>query len=108
MLHEYRVYYAVPGRLPDLERRFIDHTLGLFERHGITQVGFWTCYLGASNNTLRYLLTWPDLATREQRWGAFASDPDWLAAKAASEADGPLVDHITSEIWKPTSYSALQ
>jgi len=108
VLYEYRVYHAVPGRLPDLERRFTEHTLGLFERHGITQLGFWTCYIGASNNTLQYLLTWPDLATRAQRWAAFASDPDWLAAKTASEANGPLVDHITNEIWKPTSYSALQ
>lgn len=108
MLYEYRVYHAVPGRLPDLERRFTEHTLGLFQRHEITQVGFWTVYLGASNNTLHYLLAWPDLATREQRWGAFATDPDWLAVRAASEANGPLIDHVITEIWKPTSYSALQ
>ena len=57
---------------------------------------------------MHYLLAWPDLATREQRWGAFATDPDWLAVRAASEANGPLIDHVITEIWKPTSYSALQ
>ncbi|HET9897621.1 MAG TPA: NIPSNAP family protein [Streptosporangiaceae bacterium] len=108
MLYEYRAYYAVPGRLADLERRFTDHTLGLFERHGITPVGFWTCYIGASADTLHYLLAWPDLATRQQRWDAFTADPDWLARKAESEADGSLVDHIESEIWKPTAYSPMQ
>ncbi len=108
MLYEYRVYHAMPGRLPDLERRFTDHTLGFFERPGIIPAGFWTCYIGASQNSLHYLLAWPDLATRQARWDAFAADPGWLAAKAESEADGPLVDHITSEIWKPAAYSALQ
>ena len=108
MLYEYRLYHAVPGRLPDLEKRFTDHTLRLFERHEITPVGFWTCYLGESSNTLHYLLAWPDLATRQQRWDAFASDPEWLAKKAESEANGPLVDHVTNEIWKPTSYSPLK
>jgi NIPSNAP len=108
VLYEYRLYHAFPGRLPDLERRFTDHTLRLFERHEITPIGFWTCYIGESSNTLHYILAWPDLATRQQRWDAFASDQDWLAAKAESEANGPLVDHVTNEFWKPTSYSALR
>jgi hypothetical protein len=108
MIYEMRLYEAAPGKLPALNARFTNATLGLFARHGIVAVGFWTTYIGPSANTLTYILAWEDLGERQRRWDAFQSDPDWIAAKGASERDGPLLVRVESIIMKPTEYSALQ
>jgi hypothetical protein len=107
VLYELRVYEAAPGRLPALQARFAEHTIRLFARHGITPVGFWTTYIGPSSAQLTYLLSWESLAAREQRWQAFASDPEWIEARAASERDGPLVTRIANSILEPTPYSPM-
>ena len=49
MLYESRIYYTVPGRLPALNARFANHTMGFFRRHGIGMLGFWTDEIGVSN-----------------------------------------------------------
>ena len=82
MIYEMRVYEAVPGRLPDIIKRFETKTLKIFERHGIKQAGFFTTLVGEHSQHLTYFLAWESLADREKRWGAFASDPEWLAAVA--------------------------
>ncbi|MCM5569101.1 NIPSNAP family protein [Burkholderiaceae bacterium FT117] len=108
MIHELRIYHCLPGRLPNLHKRFETVTLKLWEKHGIRQAGFWTVQVGESNNDLYYLLEWESMAECERKWSAFASDPEWLAAKAASEADGPIVGHITNMFLKPTPYSSVR
>jgi hypothetical protein len=108
MIYELRIYHAAPGKLPELNERFERHTLPKWKEHGICPIGFWTCYIGPSSNTLTYILSWADLAARERIWNAFASDPEWIAAKAETEKDGVLVDHLENMILTPTSYSNLQ
>ena len=108
MLYEMRIYHCLPGRLPALNQRFANITLKLWEKHGIRPVGFWTDLIGDSNQKLTYLLAWESLAEREKKWDAFASDPDWLAKRAESEKDGPIVAHFSNSILQPTSYSALK
>jgi hypothetical protein len=108
MLYELRVYNCVTGRLPALLNRFETVTLRLFEKHGIRQAGFWTTQIGDSNNDLHYLLAWESLAERQERWAAFASDPEWLAARAESERDGPIVANIKTSILQPTAFSAVK
>lgn len=105
MLHELRIYHCLPGRLPDLNRRFETITLKLWEKHGIRQAGFWTVLIGESNSDLYYLLEWDSLAEREQKWNAFATDPEWLSARATTEANGPLLTHVTNYMLAPTGYS---
>ena len=65
MIYEYRVYEAMPGKLPDLHRMFQDHSVRLFDRHGFTPVGFWTPEMGEYNNRLVYLLAFKDLEARQ-------------------------------------------
>ena len=108
MIYELRIYTCLPGRMADLQRRFADHTLALWERHGIEQAGFWTTLIGNSNNDLTYMLRWNSLAERETRWNAFMADPEWQAARKASEANGPLLERVVNKIWKPTPFSPLQ
>ena len=107
MIFEYRAYYVLPGRMPDIQRRFADVTMGLFKKHGITVVGFWEPVIGESNE-LVYVCQFDDLAHRDRAWQAFQSDPEWQAARKASEANGPLVERVVNKIWRPTSFSPIQ
>jgi len=108
MLHELRIYHCVPGRLPDLLKRFETITLALWEKHGIRQAGFWTARVGDSNQDLYYLLEWDSLAEREQRWNAFASDPEWIAKRTETEKNGPIVASISNLMLTPTAFSKVK
>jgi hypothetical protein len=108
MIHEMRTYHCAPGRLPALNHRFQTITLGFWEKYGIRQVGFWTTLVGQSNQTLTYMLQWDSLAERETKWNAFASDLNWLAQRAATEAEAIIVERIENQFLVPTEYSALR
>ncbi|MSP00405.1 MAG: NIPSNAP family protein [Acetobacteraceae bacterium] len=108
MLYELRMYECVPGRLPDLNKRFDTITLKLWARHGIRQAGFWTTVIGESNQTLYYMLAWESLAEREQKFAAFGADPEWLTARAKTEENGPLVANIKNFMLAPTPYSSVK
>jgi len=108
MIYELRVYYCVPGRLPNLLKRFETITLGIWEKHGIKQAGFWTVLVGESNQALYYLLAFDSLADREKKWNAFQTDPEWIAKRAESEKDGPIVQSISNTILNPTSFSSVK
>ena len=106
-LFEYRVYEVIPGRLPALNRRFQEITLGYFEKHGIRVVGFWEAVVGTTNE-LHYILRFDDLAHRARAWGAFQADPGWQRDRAETEKDGPIVARVRNQFWQPTPYSPLQ
>jgi hypothetical protein len=108
MLYELRIYECVPGRLPDLLKRFDTITLKLWEKHAIQQAGFWTTVIGESNQTLYYMLKWDSLADREKKWNAFGADPDWLSARAQTEANGAIVANVKNFILAPTPFSAVK
>ncbi len=107
MIYELRVYRCVPGRLPDLLRRFETITLAIWSRHGIRQAGFWTTVIGESNQDLTYMLAWDSLAERETKWTAFQSDPEWVRKRAETEANGPIVANIVSSLLQPTAFSSV-
>jgi hypothetical protein len=108
MIYEQRIYTCVPGTLPRLLKRFENHTLGFWAKHGIRPVGFWTVLVGEHSNTLHYLLAWESLAEREQKWNAFMGDPGWQAARAESEVPGPIVANVSNAFLQPTAFSALK
>ena len=109
MIYELRIYHTLPGKLADLSARFANHTLKLWEtKFKIRPVGFWTPLIGDNNNDLYYILEWASLADREERWNAFVADPEWLAVRAETEKNGPLVSHITNLILSPTAYSLMR
>ena len=104
MLHELRVYTAVPGKLPALNDRFAKHTMGFFKKHGIGMLGFWTDEVGTSNQ-LTYILVFDSMADREKKWAAFQADPGWQQVRAETEAAGTLVDHVRNAFLRLTPYS---
>lgn len=103
---EIRTYTTHPGRLEALNRRFREHTTRLFEKHGMTNVGYWIPQDSAlSHNTLVYVLAYPSRDAARQSWRAFASDPEWKRVQAQSEADGKIVSRVESVFMDPTDYS---
>jgi hypothetical protein len=107
VIYELRIYTAMPGRMGDLLARFREHTCRLFEKHGITNVGYWLNDAGGRNDELWYVLAYPDAGARGRSWAAFAADPEWLEAYAASEADGPLMHHFENRLLRPVDFSPL-
>lgn len=101
---EMRTYYANPGKLEALNARFREHTLKLFERHGIENIGYWVP-VENPENMLVYVVAYPDRAAREASWKAFFADPDWQAAFADSTEDGKLVARVDSRFMTVTDYS---
>src|SRR5581483_11879006 len=101
---EMRTYYAAPGKLDDLLARFRDHTLKLFEKHGMANMGYWLPQTN-SENKLIYLLAYPSREARESSWKAFSSDPEWQAVARASERQGKLVTKVESVYLQPTDFS---
>ena len=108
MIVELRIYYCAPGRLPALLERFRSTTLGFFDKYGIEQIGFWTTTIGPDNHALTYLLKWDSMAEREKRWNAFQADADWIAARAESEREAPIVARVENSFLTPTDFSALR
>jgi hypothetical protein len=108
MIYELRIYRSVPGRLPALLSRFQNHTLRIWEKHGIRQAGFWTTLIGESSQQLTYMLAWDNMAEREKRWSAFHADPEWILISAESEKDGQLVQNISNRLLAPTAFSFVK
>ncbi|MBY5337294.1 NIPSNAP family protein [Rhizobium leguminosarum] len=108
MIYELRIYDCLPGRLPALLNRFAEHTLTIWDKHGIKQAGFFTTIVGESSQRLTYLIAWESLADREVKWKAFTTDPAWLKARDESERDGQIISNISSQLLSPTAFSAVK
>jgi len=104
---EMRVYYAPEGKLDALHARFRDHTLKLFEKHGITNLGYFVPLGANPERKLVYFLAYPSLDARNASWKAFMADPDWQKAHKASEVSGKLVAKVESAYLSATDYSPL-
>jgi hypothetical protein len=108
-LYELRIYTAAPGKADALHDRFRDHTLRLFEKHGIKSVGYWTGVDDQQRDKLYYLVAYPDRAAREQRLvNGIAKDPEFLCVVAGSETDGKLTASVESILLSPTDYSPMR
>jgi hypothetical protein len=103
-LLELRTYQAAPGKLDALLARFRDHTVKLFEKHGMINVAYWVP-VDNKDSRLVYLLAYRDRQSRDASWKAFMEDPDWTKAAADSETDGKLVAKVDSVFLKPTDFS---
>jgi hypothetical protein len=106
---EMRIYTTHPGKLEALHKRFRDHTLELFEKHGMANLGYWVSQnpKEEGKDELIFVLAYPSREAREQSWKKFMDDPEWKAAYQASHADGPLVEKVESTFLKTTDYSPV-
>lgn len=103
-LYELRVYTATDGKMPELDARFRDHTIGLFKKHGMTPIAFFHPE-NPDDHRLVYLMGYKDRAARDAAWTAFATDPEWTSVYRASQANGSLTTKIENFFLVPTDYS---
>ena len=103
---ELRTYTVTPGKFDALHARFRDHSTNVFKKHGMTVVGFWVPQ--DKPDTLVYILAHPSREAADAAWKAFRADPEWIAAKAASEKDGSLTTKVESVFMTPTDYSPIK
>jgi hypothetical protein len=101
---ELRIYYAAPGKLDDLNARFRNHTMQIFEKHGMVNVGYWVP-IDNPDNKLIYLLAFPSRDTAKKSWQEFFADPEWQKVQKESEANGKLVAKVESTFLSATDYS---
>ncbi len=106
-VYELRTYTTLPGRLPALNKRFADHTIRLFARHGIKSVVYWSPTDEArKDNTLIYILLHDSQEAADRNWKAFQTDPEWIKAREASEADGKILAKPPERVFmRMTEYS---
>jgi hypothetical protein len=106
---ELRTYTSPEGKLPELQARFRNHTVKLFEKHGITNIGYFVPQdAPMSQNTLIYVLAHKDRESAKQNWAAFQKDPDWRAAFTESQKNGTLTTQVVSVFMDPTDFSQLK
>ena len=108
LVYELRTYTTEEGRLPALHARFKDHTMKLFEKHGMKNVLYFTAIDSdgkSADNKLIYLLAHKSQAAAKASFDAFRQDPEWIAARDASEKDGKIVAKLESQFLNLTEYS---
>jgi hypothetical protein len=106
---EIRTYHCLPGRLEALHKRFREHTMKIFEKHGMTNVAYWTFEDSpAKESTLIYVISHASREQAKKDWEEFGNDPEWKAVAAASEADGKIVEKVESVFVDATDYSPMK
>jgi hypothetical protein len=105
-VYELRVYHAAPGKLPALLARFREHTIKIFDRHGMKSVAYWTPVdEPEKSNTLIYILYHPSREAAAANWKSFGDDPEWKSVHDKSETNGKLVDKVDSTFMALTDFS---
>ena len=106
---ELRTYTCNEGKLPDLLKRFRDHTIEIFDKHHMTSIGYWVPQdEPRSSNTLIYVLAHPSRDAAKANWAAFVNDPEWKKVAAESEANGKIVNHVDSVYMSPADFSKIK
>jgi hypothetical protein len=97
-VYELRTYVTPEGKLGDLDARFRNHTMKLFEKHGMTNGPYFhpmDADKGAAN-TLIYWVTHTNQDAATAAWKGFRDDPDWVKVRDASEVNGKLTASVKS------------
>jgi hypothetical protein len=106
---ELRTYTCNEGKLPDLLARFRDHTIGIFEKHGMTSIAYWVPQDSPlHDNTLIYVIAHASREAAKKNWEEFGKDPEWQKVQKESEANGKIVNKVVSVYMDPTGFSQIK
>jgi NIPSNAP len=106
---ELRTYTVPEGKLPDLQKRFRDHTRRIFDKHGMKSIGYWTPQDAPnSQNTLIYILEHPSREEAKKHWAEFQADPEWQKVSTESQVNGRIVSKVDSVFMEATDYSPIK
>ena len=108
-VYELRTYHTYEGKLDALLSRFRDHTVDIFNKHGMTSVGYWVpTDEPLKGKTLVYILSFPSREAATKSWAEFRNDPEWKKVQTASEANGKIVEKVDSVFMTPTDFSKIK
>lgn len=106
---EMRTYTAPDGKLPNLQARFRDHTIRIFNKHNMKSVGYWVPQdAPAKDNTLIYIISHDSREAAKKSWADFQADPEWKKVSAESQVDGRIVSGVVSVFMDATDYSPIK
>ena len=106
---ELRTYTCNEGKLPDLLKRFREHTVEIFKRHGIESIGYWVPQdPEKSKTTLIYIIAHPSREAATKNWQEFGADPEWKKVNAESNTNGRIVAKIDSVFMDAADFSKLK
>jgi len=106
---ELRTYTAPEGKLPNLQARFRDHTIRIFNKHGMKSVGYWVPQDAPTrDNTLVYIISHDSREQAKKNWADFQADPEWKKVAAESQVDGRIVSAVVSVFMDATDYSPIK
>ena len=108
MQYELRTYLIPTGRMEDILARFRTVTMGLFEKYNMECLGCWTIDKPEEEYALVYLMRYESTAVQEAAWEAFRADPEWIATRERTEANGPIVQEVISKDMTPVDFSPMQ
>ena len=105
MIHQLRIYEIFERNMAAFHARFRDHAMRIMRTYGFEFVAIWES--GTNERTeLVYILSWPDVATKEAAWKRFMADQEWKDIKRATAAEhGDLVGEIEDRVLVPTVYA---
>jgi len=108
-VYELRTYTAPDGKLPNLQARFRDHTIRIFNKHGMKSVGYWVPQdAPTKDNTLIYIISHDSREQAKKNWADFQADPEWKKVSAESQVDGRIVSTVVSVFMDATDYSPIK
>lgn len=108
-VYEMRTYTAPDGKLPNLQARFRDHTIRIFNKHGMKSVGYWVPQDAPTrDNTLIYIISHDSREAAKKNWADFQADPEWKKVSAESQVDGRIVSSVVSVFMDATDYSPIK
>lgn len=106
---ELRTYTTNDGKLPNLLARFRDHTMRIFENHGMTNIGYFVPQDSPlSDNTLIYVLGHDSREAATTSWSKFREDPEWARVAEESQRDGRIVAEVESVFMDATDFSPMK
>jgi len=106
MVYELRTYTAAPGKMPELQKRFRDHTMQLFEKHGMKNIGYWVP--ADKPETLIYIVAHKSRDAATKSWAGFMADPEWRSVYKESQKNGSLTTKVERVYMNPTDFSPLR
>jgi hypothetical protein len=106
-VYELRMYHTLPGKMDALKTRFRDHTIEIFNRYHMKSIGYWQPEQNP-DSLLIYVLEHPSREAADKDWAAFNADPEWQKVKAASEANGKIVEKVDRWFMDPADFSPLK
>jgi hypothetical protein len=105
-----RIYSVLPGKLDAFRRRWSEHAVPIYARHGMQSIGWWVADKKDAEGHDQFvcLLAAPSVEAIQKSIAAFHKDPEWQRIEKETERDGKLRSKVEALKLTPTDFSPLR